>query len=167
MPALYFYQDHHPDNCPGTLFKYPVNTCDCTRDTLEGILQHAVDARTKKPYREHSFLMQLIKDSTCTLVGCGTKTDDLRENFQHTSEKHGWTGTKRYTRIQIHNPFPDPHLQLEHLFDITIYSRFFIQRTNFDSTTVSGHSSHSTLSTPPITQGEVWKTASGNDFFAE
>lgn len=41
--------------------------------------------------------MQLMKENTCTLVGCGTKTDNLQRIFQHMSEKHGWTWTKRYT----------------------------------------------------------------------
>ena len=96
IPNLHFHDFHSED----ARFFCPAQKCYTDYDTLEALLQHAKNFRSleteqHQTFLDHLFLMNIMQDRTCTLVGCGEMIEDFQELFQHLEERHNWVWTRR------------------------------------------------------------------------
>ena len=68
----------------GKGIRCPVASCDITCETLEDLLQHADHVSRRSTIQKlHLFLLQIMENTVCTLVGCGTAVKALSELLQH------------------------------------------------------------------------------------
>ena len=91
MSKPHFYDIHSGD----ARFFCPVQRCYTGCYTLEALLNHAKNFTSLKTLQDHSFLMKLMQDRICTIVGCGQMIEDFQELFQHMEKMHNWVWTRR------------------------------------------------------------------------
>lgn len=74
----------------------PVGRCDLTCETLEDLLQHADHASQRSTKQKHHlFLVNIMENRVCILVGCGTAVKTLFELLQHMRFVHDWAWSRR------------------------------------------------------------------------